>query len=132
MTAAAADFVHLHVHTQYSLLDGASKIGAIADAAAEWQMPAVAMTDHGNLYGAVDFYKQGKKAEIKPIIGYEMYLAPTSMMEKKKIPDYLKKSPYYEKLRKYLANFIPPESFEPEEKSYSHLKLYEYSGCPVR
>ena len=53
----SSDFVHLHSHTMYSLLDGASRIEDIAQIAAEWEMPAVAMTDHGNLFGAIDFYR---------------------------------------------------------------------------
>ena len=79
-------FVHLHLHTEYSLLDGAVRIGDLMSKALRCKMPAVAMTDHGNLYGAIDFYKQATKAGIKPIIGCEVYLAPGSMHEKKKVP----------------------------------------------
>lgn len=68
-------FVHLHLHTHYSLLDGATRIEALIARAREWSMPAVAITDHGNLFGAVEFYSAAKKAGIKPIIGCEMYLA---------------------------------------------------------
>ena len=84
--AANDPFVHLHLHTEYSTLDGAVRIPDLMKKAARQKMPAVAMTDHGNLYGAVDFFKNAQKAEIKPIFGCEMYLAPTSMHEKKKIP----------------------------------------------
>ncbi len=82
----ADSFVHLHLHTEHSLLDGAIRIKDLMAKATRCKMPAVAMTDHGNLYGAIDFYKQAKKAEIQPIIGCEMYLAPGSMFEKKQIP----------------------------------------------
>ncbi len=83
---ASDSFVHLHLHTEYSTLDGAVRIADLMKKALRCKMPAVAMTDHGNLYGAIEFYKQATKAGIKPIIGCEIYLAPTSMMEKKKLP----------------------------------------------
>ena len=67
-------FVHLHVHTDYSLLDGCCRTDRLANRAASLGMPALAMTDHGNLFGAIDFYRQCTKAEIKPIIGCEIYL----------------------------------------------------------
>ncbi|MFV1994335.1 MAG: DNA polymerase III subunit alpha [Verrucomicrobiales bacterium] len=79
-------FVHLHLHTEYSLLDGSVRIAELMKKAVRCRMPAVAMTDHGNLYGAIDFYEAARKAGIKPIIGCEIYLAPGSMMEKKAIP----------------------------------------------
>ncbi len=69
-------FVHLHNHSEYSLLDGAVRISSLIRRAKELNMPAVALTDHGVLYGAIDFYKQAKKAGIKPIIGCEVYVAP--------------------------------------------------------
>ncbi|MEY4078836.1 MAG: hypothetical protein RIS80_605, partial [Actinomycetota bacterium] len=69
-------FVHLHVHTEYSMLDGAARVQPLIKAAKEFGMPAIAMTDHGNLFGAYDFYSTAKKAGIKPIIGIEAYLAP--------------------------------------------------------
>lgn len=71
-----ADFVHLHVHTQYSLLDGAIRLEDLFRKAREFAMPAVAITDHGNLFGAVNFYQAAYKAGIKPIIGCELYVAP--------------------------------------------------------
>ena len=80
---SSSNFVHLHSHTEYSLLDGASKIGSIANAAAEWQMPAVAMTDHGNLFGAIDFYRAMKDVDVKPILGCEVYCAIESRFSKK-------------------------------------------------
>ncbi len=78
-------FVHLHLHTEYSLLDGAVRIPALMKRAKEFGMPAVAMTDHGNLFAAVDFYKEAKKNGIKGIIGCEAYLAPGSMQERKEV-----------------------------------------------
>ncbi len=69
-------FVHLHNHTEYSLLDGASRIDELVDLAAQMQMPALAITDHGVLYGALPFYRAAKKRGIKPIIGCEVYVAP--------------------------------------------------------
>ncbi|MEK7374097.1 MAG: DNA polymerase III subunit alpha [Thermodesulfobacteriota bacterium] len=77
-----ADFVHLHVHTQYSLLDGTIRLDDLFQKAKTYQMPAVAMTDHGNLYGTIDFYKHAYKYGIKPIIGCEMYVAPKSRFDK--------------------------------------------------
>lgn len=69
-------FVHLHVHTHYSLLDGMCKVPQLLDRAKEYGMPAVAITDHGVMYGAIEFYKEAKKRDIQPIIGCEMYVAP--------------------------------------------------------
>jgi len=79
-------FVHLHLHTEYSLLDGAVRIEALMKRVKELEMPAVAMTDHGNLYGAIDFYMAAKKAKVKSIIGCEAYLAPGSMLDKNEVP----------------------------------------------
>ncbi len=78
-----SDFVHLHLHTEYSLLDSACRLGDIMQKAQALKMPAVAMTDHGNLYGAVEFYKEAQKHGIKPIIGCEVYVAPGDRREKK-------------------------------------------------
>lgn len=75
-------FVHLHVHTEYSLLDGACRISQLADRVKELGQPAVAITDHGCMYGAVDFYKACKEQGIKPIIGCEVYVAPRSRFDK--------------------------------------------------
>jgi DNA polymerase III subunit alpha len=69
-----ADFIHLHNHTHYSLLDGACTVEDLVNAAVEQKMPAVALTDHGVLFGAIEFYKKAQKANIKPIIGSEMYI----------------------------------------------------------
>lgn len=73
-----SDFVHLHVHTQYSLLDGACQLSRLVDKAVKLKMPAIAMTDHGNLFGAIRFYSLCMKKGIKPIIGCEVYVAPDS------------------------------------------------------
>src|SRR5213080_887063 len=69
-------FVHLHCHTHYSLLDGASRIPELVQRVKECGMSAVAMTDHGNLYGAIEFYKECRATGLNPIIGYEAYVAP--------------------------------------------------------
>lgn len=99
----SSSFVHLHLHSDYSLLDGAVRIDQVVKKAQEYQMPAVAITDHGNLYGAIDFYmaagktkpklKKGEEAtpeqlakQVKPILGCEIYLAPGSMHEKQEVP----------------------------------------------
>ncbi len=78
-------FVHLHVHTEYSMLDGAARVGELVKEVARQGMPAIAMTDHGNVFGAFDFYKQATKAGVKPIIGIEAYVAPESRHDKKRI-----------------------------------------------
>ena len=76
MPASASSFVHLHVHSEYSMLDGAARVTPLIQAAAEQGMPAIAMTDHGNVFGAYDFWRTATKAGIKPIIGTEAYLTP--------------------------------------------------------
>lgn len=76
------DFAHLHVHTHFSLLDGLSKIDDLILRAKELGIPALAITDHGNMYGAVEFYEKCKKAGIKPIIGCELYMAPRRLDQK--------------------------------------------------
>ena len=93
------EFVHLHLHTDYSLLDGAIKIGPLAKRAAELKMSAVAITDHGNLHGALSFYNKVKAEGVKPIIGIEAYYARGSRKEK------------------------GPTNLEPGEKATNHLVL---------
>jgi DNA polymerase-3 subunit alpha len=78
-----SDFIPLHLHTHYSLLDGAIRIDELIAQAREYKLPAIAVTDHGNLFGAIDFYKKVSKAGMKPIIGCEVYVACLSRFEKK-------------------------------------------------
>ncbi|KPK99346.1 MAG: DNA polymerase III subunit alpha [candidate division Zixibacteria bacterium SM23_73_3] len=80
-----ADFVHLHVHTQYSLLDGAIKLDDLMAQAKEFKMPALAITDHGNMFGAVEFYQKCMASGIKPLIGCEVYVAPQDRRKKEPI-----------------------------------------------
>ncbi|MBQ2315895.1 MAG: PHP domain-containing protein, partial [Clostridia bacterium] len=80
-------FAHLHLHTEYSLLDGCCRIDRLFDAVAARGQTAVAITDHGVMYGAIDFYKAAKKHGIKAIIGCEVYVAPRSRFDKQKGPD---------------------------------------------
>ena len=77
-----ADFVHLHVHSEYSLLDGAAQLEKLVKKAKDLHFPAIALTDHGNLFGAVDFYLAAQKSGIKPIIGCELYVAPGGRTER--------------------------------------------------
>jgi DNA polymerase-3 subunit alpha len=89
MATAQDSFVHLHVHTEYSMLDGAARLGALTERAAELGMPAVAMTDHGNVFGAYEFYRLARNAGVKPIIGIEAYFAPNiSRFERKGVNFY--------------------------------------------
>ena len=75
-------FVHLHVHTEYSLLDGACRIPRLMERVKALGQEAVAITDHGTMYGVVDFYKAAKAAGVKPIIGCEVYVAPRTRFDK--------------------------------------------------
>ena len=77
-----SEFVHLHVHTQYSLLDGACQLEKLLHKVREYRMPACAITDHGNMFGAIEFYDMAMKVGVKPIIGCEVYMAPDSRFEK--------------------------------------------------
>ena len=76
-----SNFVHLHLHTEYSLLDGACRISDIPRAAKENGQTAVAITDHGNMFGVVEFFKACKKEGIKPIIGCEVYVCPRTRFD---------------------------------------------------
>lgn len=78
------DFTHLHVHTEFSLLDGLSKISKLLTRAKEYGQTAIAITDHGNMYGAIEFYKKCQKEEVKPILGCEIYVASESRFDKKR------------------------------------------------
>ncbi len=82
----ADSFVHLHLHTEYSTLDGMNRAEDVAKRAVSLGMPAVAMTDHGNMFGAIEFYQACKKAGVKPILGCEIYLCPTTKEDKREIP----------------------------------------------
>ncbi len=77
-----SDFVHLHLHSQYSLLDGACKLKDLIEICNHYKMPAVAVTDHGNLFGAIDFYSKAMAGGVKPIMGAELYLTPGSRFDK--------------------------------------------------
>ncbi|MER7498793.1 DNA polymerase III subunit alpha [Nonomuraea pusilla] len=81
----AGSFVHLHVHTEYSMLDGAAKVGLLMDEVARQGMPAVAMSDHGNVHGAYEFYRTARAAGVKPIIGIEGYVAPGSRRDRRPV-----------------------------------------------
>src|SRR3989338_9192996 len=76
-------FTHLHVHSHYSLLDGLQQIDQLISRAVELKMDSLAITDHGSMYGVIEFYKKAKKAGIKPIIGCEMYIAYENMRQKR-------------------------------------------------
>jgi DNA polymerase-3 subunit alpha len=78
-------FVHLHVHTEYSMLDGAAKVGALFGEVERLGMPAVAMTDHGNMFAAAEFFRRSRQSDVKPIVGIEAYLAPGSRHHKKPV-----------------------------------------------
>ena len=78
-------FVHLHVHTEYSLLDGSNKIDEYVARVKELGMNAAAITDHGAMYGVIDFYRAAKKEGIKPILGCEVYVAPGSRFDREKV-----------------------------------------------
>lgn len=86
------EFVHLHVHTEYSLLDGLSDVGRLVERAKALEMPALAITDHGAMFGAIDFYRSARKAGVQPIIGMEGYLAPRGMRDRDARLD---KSPFH-------------------------------------
>ena len=77
-----SDFVHLHLHTEFSLLDGACRIDELLDQAAKLKMPALAVTEHGNMFSAVVFHDAARKRGIKPILGCEVYVAPGSRLDK--------------------------------------------------
>ena len=83
--SADSGFVHLHVHTEYSMLDGAARVDELVTEVANQGMPAIAITDHGNVFGAYEFNKKARAAGVKPIIGIEAYVAPESRFEKKRV-----------------------------------------------
>ena len=137
-------FIHLHNHTEYSLLDGAMKIERLIDLAAKYQMPALAITDHGNLFGAIKFYKNAHKKGIKPIIGMETYVAPRSRFDQSKnirIPEssfhltlLSENETGYKNLIKlasyaYLEGFYYKPRVDKELLSKYHQGLIALSGC---
>ncbi|MBN2133585.1 MAG: PHP domain-containing protein, partial [Sedimentisphaerales bacterium] len=82
---ASKGFTHLHLHSQYSLLDGAVKFGSLFSRCKKLGMDSVALTDHGNMFGAIEFYQKARAAEVKPIIGIEAYIAPASRFDTKRV-----------------------------------------------
>ncbi len=78
----AGSFTHLHVHTEFSMLDGAARVGELMAAAAAYGQPAIGITDHGNMYGILDFYKAARKEGLKPLLGTEAYMAHESRHER--------------------------------------------------
>lgn len=139
-----ADFVHLHVHTQYSLLDGAIKLDDLVACAQEYRMPALAITDHGNMFGVVEFYKKCMAGGIKPIIGCEVYVAPQGLRKKepiKGLPDagyhlilLVKDMSGYKNLMKlstigYLEGFYHKPRIDKEVLKKHSQGLFALSSC---
>ena len=138
-----SQFVHLHLHTQYSLLDGANQIGPLVEQIKGFRQPAVAITDHGNMFGAVDFYQKARAAGIKPIIGCEAYLAPGSRFSKDSA---LAHNDYYHLIllaanrtgyqnliklvsKAYLEGFYYKPRMDKELLQQHHEGLIALSGC---
>src|SRR5678815_5969938 len=111
-----APFIHLHCHTDYSLLDGACEISQLMTQAEEQKMPAVAMTNHGNLFGAVEFYSEAKKHGVHPVIGCEVYVAQQGQGVKSDTNRYNHLVLLCENQTGY-RNLIPV--------SYTHLRAHE-------
>ncbi len=139
-----AGFVHLHVHSQYSLLDGACHLEKLVEKAKEFKMPALAVTDHGNLFGAIDFYNLAQKAGVKPIIGCEVYVAPGSRLDRypqdghyegaNHLTLLVKDRTGYKNLIKlvtagYLEGFYYRPRVDKELLSQHHEGLLALSGC---
>lgn len=137
-----ADFVHLHVHTEYSLLDGACKIPDLVEKALRFKMPALAITDHGSMYGVVKFYKAALEAGLKPIIGCELYVAPGSRFERKgglRVPPFhitllARNGTGYHNLlvlssRAHLEGFYYKPRIDRELLEAHHEGLIALSGC---
>jgi DNA polymerase-3 subunit alpha len=138
-----SEFVHLHLHTQYSLLDGANQLNPLFQQVKDYGMPAVAMTDHGNLFGAIDFYQKAKNHDIKPIIGCEAYMAPGSRSQKS---GHLAHTEYYHLIllatnqvgyhnliklssKAYLEGFYYKPRMDKELLQEHHEGLIALSGC---
>jgi len=139
----ATEFVHLHLHTQYSLLDGANQLTPLFQQVKEHGMRAVAMTDHGNLFGAIDFYQKAKTHGIKPIIGCEAYMAPGSRSQR---AGHLAHNEYYHLIllatnqvgyhnliklssKAYLEGFYYKPRMDKELLQEHHEGLIALSGC---
>ena len=137
-------FVHLHNHTEYSLLDGAMQIDRLTDIAAKFNMPALAITDHGNMFGAIKFYKSAQRRGIKPIIGIETYIAPKSRFDQSRdmrIPEssfhltlLCENEAGFRNLIKlssfaYLEGFYYKPRIDKELLSQHHQGLIGLSGC---
>lgn len=140
----SSKFVHLHTHSHYSLLDGLSKITELVKKAKEYGMPALALTDHGNLYGAIEFYKKCLEAGIKPIIGVEGYLAARSMHDKEPSIDskrfhitlLAKNLDGYKNLLKlvtksHLEGFYYKPRMDKDSLRANHDGIICLSGCPA-
>ena len=138
-----SQFVHLHLHTQYSLLDGANQIDPLVQQVKSFGQPAVAMTDHGNMFGAVEFYRKAKDAGVKPIIGCEAYMAPGSRFTKDSA---LAHNDYYHLIllatnlkgyqnliklvsKAYLEGFYYKPRMDKELLQQHHEGLIALSGC---
>lgn len=137
-------FIHLHNHTEYSLLDGAMRIDRLTEIAARYNMPALAITDHGNMFGAIKFYKSAQRRGIKPIIGIETYIAPKSRFDQSRnmrIPEssfhltlLCENETGYRNLIKlsslaYLEGFYYKPRIDKELLSQYHQGLIGLSGC---
>ena len=139
----SSQFVHLHLHTQYSLLDGANQLDPLLKQVRKFGQPAVAMTDHGNLFGAIDFYEKAKAHGVKPIIGCEAYLAPGSRRQRESL---LAHNDYYHLIllatnlkgyqnliklssKAYLEGFYYKPRMDKELLQEHHEGLIALSGC---
>ncbi len=138
MTRAPSRFVHLHLHTNFSMLDGALRIDRAVQRAVEFGMPAMAITDHGNMFGTVVFYKAAMAAGVKPIIGMEGYMARGSMTEKSERPHHLvllaRNAEGYRNLkylssRAYLAGFYRKPRFDLELLAGHSAGIIATSAC---
>lgn len=132
------DFVHLHVHSHYSILDGAATVQSLVDKAEQENMSALALTEHGNMFGALDFYSTALKSGIKPIIGYEAYLAPRTIRDRDKQRFHLtllvKNMTGYKNLMKlasiaYLDGFYYKPRIDRDLLRNHHEGLIALSGC---
>ncbi|MFZ3156317.1 MAG: DNA polymerase III subunit alpha, partial [Smithella sp.] len=136
-----SDFVHLHLHTQYSLLDGMIRLEDLFKKAREYKMPAVAITDHGNMFGAIDFYQHAYKHGVKPIIGCELYVAPNKLTDRtaggesaKHLIVLVKNAQGYKNLMKlttagYLKGFYYRPRVDKELLKECHEGLIASSAC---